>query len=107
MDAVRQQAIPTGAGPKAATGPEGAAAEKKAAEEKKLKKACTDFEAFFTYYLLKTMRETVPKSEFLGKAPGKDTYTMMLDQKIAESVSARGDGLGLKDVIFKQLNKIK
>ena len=76
-------------------------------EDKKLRKACADFEAFFVYYMLKTMRETVPKSNFLGNSSGKDTYNMMMDQKIAENVANRGNGLGLQKMILNQMNKNK
>ena len=54
--------------------------------------------------MLKTMRETVPKSDFMGKAPGKDSYYMMLDQKIAEGVAVKGDGLGIQKILYKQLS---
>jgi flagellar protein FlgJ len=79
----------------------------KDSEDKKLRKACADFEAFFVYYMLKTMRETVPKSNFLGNSAGTDTYNMMMDQRIAESVANRGNGLGMKKMILDQMSKIK
>lgn len=80
---------------------------KKDLDEKKLRKACADFEAFFIYYMMKTMRQTVPKGGWLGPSAGKDTYTMMMDQKIAESVAKRGDGLGLQKMLLDQMNKKK
>ncbi|HRR41717.1 MAG TPA: rod-binding protein [Syntrophales bacterium] len=90
-------------GPQGAT--DAASRVKKEEEEKKLKKACTDFEAFFVYYVLKTMRQTVPKGGLLGNSPGMDTYYMMMDQKIAENVAKKGDGLGLQKLLFDQLSK--
>jgi len=72
------------------------ATQKKKEEEKKLRKACTDFEAFFVYYMLKTMRETVPKNSLMGQQSGRDSYHMMLDQQIAQKVASRGEGLGSK-----------
>lgn len=71
----------------------------------KIKKACRDFESIFTYYLMKTMRQTVPKSSLLGNFAGKDTYYMMMDQKVAEEMSNKGNGLGLQKVLFEQLTK--
>lgn len=71
----------------------------------KIKKACREFESVFTYYLLKTMRETVPKNSYLGVSSGKDTYNMLMDQKVAEELSKHGDGLGLQKVLFEQLTK--
>ena len=71
----------------------------------KIKKACKDFESIFTYYLLKTMRETVPKGANLGSSSGKDTYYMLMDQKVAEELSNKGNGLGLQKMLFEQLTK--
>lgn len=75
------------------------------AELQKIKKACQDFESIFTYYLMKTMRQTVPKNSGFGSLSGKDTYNMIMDQKIAEDLSRRGNGLGLQKVLFEQLTK--
>jgi len=74
-------------------------------ELKKLKKACADFESIFTYQLLKTMRKTIPENKTGINNYGKDTYTMMMDQKLAENISAKGDGLGLKKVLYEQLTR--
>jgi peptidoglycan hydrolase FlgJ len=73
----------------------------------KTKKACKDFETIFTYYLLKTMRQTVPKSSStsLSSLSGKDTYNMLMDQKVAEEFSKKGDGMGLQKMLFEQLTK--
>lgn len=73
-------------------------------ELKKLKKSCADFESIFTYQLLKTMRKTVPENK-TGMNYGKDTYTMMMDQKLAESISSHGNGLGLQNVLYEQFTK--
>lgn len=74
-------------------------------ELQKLRKACADFESIFTYQLLKTMRKTIPESKTGMNNYGKDTYTMMMDQKLAESISAKGNGLGLQKALFEQLTK--
>lgn len=75
------------------------------AELQKLKKTCADFESIFTYQLLKTMRQTIPKNQTgLGNF-GKDTYTMMIDQKLAETISAKGEGMGLQKVLFEQMTQ--
>ena len=79
------------------------AAVAQAEKEKLLRKSCADFEAIFTYYLFKSMRETVPASSLVDKFPGKETYNMMMDQKVAEELSQRGNGLGLKEMLYKQL----
>jgi len=82
------------------------AADKKTREDiQKIKKACRDFEAIFTYQLLKTMRQTIPKDTFLGNFTGKDTYNMLIDQKIAEDLALKGEGLGLQKILFSQLTR--
>lgn len=75
------------------------------ADLQKIKKACQDFESIFTYYLLKTMRQTVPKGTGAGSMSGKDTYNMIMDQKVAEDLSRKGNGLGLQKILFEQLTK--
>jgi flagellar protein FlgJ len=74
-------------------------------KEKNLKKACADFESILVYYLFKSMRQTVPASGLLDKFPGKDTYNMMMDQKVAEDMAHRGNGLGIQKMLFDQLNR--
>jgi peptidoglycan hydrolase FlgJ len=75
------------------------------AELQKIKKACADFESLFTYELLKTMRKTVPENKTGMGNYGKDTYTMIIDQKLAENISATDHGLGLKKVLYEQITK--
>jgi flagellar protein FlgJ len=72
-------------------------------QEKKLKKACADFESMLVFQLLKTMRQTVPKSGLLKTTPGSSTYEMMLDQKIADELANKGQGLGLQKMLYNQL----
>jgi flagellar protein FlgJ len=78
---------------------------KKAEELKKIKKACQDFESIFTYYLLKTMRQTVPKGSSITGSAGRDTYYMIMDQKVAEDLSRKGNGLGLNKLLYEQMTK--
>ncbi len=78
----------------------------KSGEEKKLRKACADFESLFIFQMLKTMRTTVPESGLLNKMTGRETYEMMMDQKVSEDLAHHG-GLGLQNVLFKQWDKGK
>ena len=71
---------------------------------KNLEKSCADFEAILVYYMFKTMRQTIPKTNFLKQSAGKDAYEMMLDQKIAEDMANKGRGIGLQKALFEQLN---
>lgn len=95
---------PLSAGLQAPVAPE-KASERSAEDEKKLKKACADFEAIFISLMFRTMRQTVPTSGYFKAMPGKDVYTMMLDQKLAEELAHRGEGLGIKKILYDQLNK--
>jgi peptidoglycan hydrolase FlgJ len=74
-------------------------------QEKKLKKACADFESILVFQLLKTMRQTIPKNGLWGHSHGKDTYEMMLDQKIADEMAKKGEGLGLQKMLYNQIVK--
>ena len=74
-------------------------------QEKKLKKVCADFESILFFQLLKTMRQTIPKNGLLGNSHGKDTYEMMLDQKIADEMAKKGEGLGLQKMLYNQIVK--
>ena len=73
--------------------------------DKKLRKACRDFESIFLFNLFKEMRRTVPRSGMLPPAPGKETFEMMFDQKVAEDLSARGEGIGLQKALYEQLRR--
>ena len=75
------------------------------AQEKKLKKACADFESMLVFQLLKTMRQTVPKNGLLKPSQGKETYEMILDQKIADDLTNKGQGLGLQKMLYNQITR--
>jgi peptidoglycan hydrolase FlgJ len=75
------------------------------AQEKKLKKACADFESMLVFQLLKTMRQTVPKNGLLKSSQGKETYEMIMDQKIADDLANKGQGLGLQKMLYNQIIK--
>lgn len=70
-------------------------------ERAKLKKAATEFESFFLYYMLKTMRQSVPKAGLLDSRHA-DTYLGLMDQEVARLAAERG-GFGLAQSIEKQL----
>lgn len=69
-----------------------------------LKKACADFESIFIDYMLKSMRSTIPQSG-LTKGPGSDLYTSMLDRQVAQCLSAKSGGIGLQQMLLKQLDR--
>lgn len=75
------------------------------ADRQRLKKACADFESIFTYQLIKSMRRTIPKSQTGLGGFGKDTYSSMMDQKLAETISSNGEGMGIQKVLYDQLTQ--
>jgi len=74
------------------------------ADKKRLFKAAKELEAMFMYHMLKAMRKTVPNSETasMGGDMGKDIYTQIFDQKLAE-VMAGTNHRGLADSIYNSL----
>jgi flagellar protein FlgJ len=84
--------------------PDGSMTNERPGKDERLRKACADFESLFIYYMFKTMHKTVPESGLLNKISGKDTYEMMMDQKVSEDLSKKG-GLGLQKMLFNQINK--
>jgi len=74
-------------------------------ERDRLRKATRDFEAFFMTYMLKTMRETIPKSEEPGAMDnglGKDVFASMFDQKLGETM-AQSSRRGIGDLLYDKL----
>jgi flagellar protein FlgJ len=71
-----------------------------------LKKAATQFEAVFMNMLMKSMREALPQEDPMASESTR-MYTGMLDQQYAQSLSGKGggQGLGLADLMVRQLSK--
>jgi len=67
-----------------------------------LKGVAQQFEAVFLHTLLKTMREATPQDGPMDSDQTR-TYTAMLDQQMAQSLSAKG--IGLADVMLRQLTR--
>lgn len=68
-----------------------------------MRKALKDFESLFINQMLKTMRESVGKSDLFHGGSGEDIYTSMLDEEIAKSISNAG-GIGLEKMLMKQMS---
>lgn len=71
---------------------------------KDIEKAAKGFESFFIYYMLKVMRESVPKSGLMGSSMSEDVYTSLMDEKVAEGIASKG-GLGLSDLMTRHMIK--
>lgn len=79
-------------------------------EKTRLKRATKEFEAFFSYQLLKSMRKTIPKSSFteggaFSGGMGKDIFTDMFDMKLAKDMVSETDN-SISSMLYKSLEKI-
>jgi soluble lytic murein transglycosylase-like protein len=68
----------------------------------KLRKAAEDFETLFVSYLLKTMRETIPKADLWPGGFAHDLYQTMLDQEYAGIIAQAGN-FGIAEALYRQL----
>jgi Rod binding domain-containing protein len=80
------------------------------AEKARLRKATKEFESFFIYQMLKTMRETVPENPLTKDAAmsdglGKETFTQMFDMEIARKVTISG-GNSIADLLYNSMEKL-
>jgi murein DD-endopeptidase MepM/ murein hydrolase activator NlpD len=66
-------------------------------------KASQSFESFFITYMLKVMRETVPKTGLFDGGSGEGIYTSLLDENISDAIAGSG-GLGLGRLIEKNMS---
>lgn len=65
-------------------------------------KAAEGMEAMFVDFMMKVMRETVPKNEMDLESPATGIYRGMLDSEYAQSAVRHG-GIGLADQIIDYL----
>lgn len=69
-----------------------------------LKKAAQGFESYFVDEMFKEMRKTVDKDPLVeDQGHERETFQEMLDQKVADDVSHRGD-FGLANMLYHQLS---
>ncbi len=69
--------------------------------DQELKKACQEFEAIFTYQLLKSMRKTIEKCDLFNGGQGEEIYESLLDQELAKKLAGSGPG-SLADLLYQQ-----
>jgi flagellar protein FlgJ len=70
----------------------------------RLQKTAKQLEGVFVLQMLKAMRATVPKGGVTEANSGEETFTAMLDEKIADQIPTQWKH-GLTDALMKQLNK--
>ncbi len=67
----------------------------------KLKKACKDFEAVFTYQMLKSMRRTVQKCDLFHGGQGEEIYQSLMDMELSKEMADLGPG-SLSRMLYDQ-----
>lgn len=69
-----------------------------------LRAVAQQFESLFMNMLLKSMREATPQD---GLFDSEETrfYTSMLDQQLVQHLSVKGRGMGLADIMVRQLSR--
>jgi murein DD-endopeptidase MepM/ murein hydrolase activator NlpD len=66
-----------------------------------------NFEALLLSFVSKAMRQTVPKSDFLGKGRNKDWYSDLFDMELAQSFTHdKGNRIGLSAYIQRDLRQL-
>ncbi|MDT7041865.1 rod-binding protein [Candidatus Nitronereus thalassa] len=76
---------------------------KKTIQQGDIKKASEDFEAYFLAFMMKVMRETVPKSTLTQNRMG-ETFQSFYDEAIGKE-SAKVGGIGLAQYIESKLRE--
>ena len=74
----------------------------KTGDKKKIRKLAEEFESIFLEIMLKSMRETIPKSELLDAGNAEDIFRSMLDTQYAKLMASQRQ-TGIADNIEKQL----
>ena len=67
--------------------------------------AAQQFEALLVKQMIDSMWSTVPKKGLLSGTNEESMYRDMLNEALANSIS-EGRGIGVKDVILKDINKL-
>ena len=73
-------------------------------ENAKLKETCAEFESLFIHYILKEMRETIPKTGLFSGGKAEEIYTSMMDIQLAKDIAHKG-GFGLSKMLYNQFTK--
>lgn len=71
-----------------------------------LSEVAKEFESLFLDIVLRAMRKSIPKSEFIDGGNAEEIYRSMLDSEYAKLMSKQGV-TGLAESIESQLNQMK
>jgi Rod binding domain-containing protein len=69
---------------------------------KAIRKTAEQFEAYFIQQMMKTMRESIEKSDLVDGG-NMDMYQDLMDKEVSLSMAKRG-GMGLADMLERQMN---
>lgn len=86
-------------GPLRTTDP--ASAPETAAASPELAEAAQQFESLLLHMMIKSMRESVPRSDLFGDSQHLESYEMLRDQELAKTM-ASGGGIGFARMILRQ-----
>ena len=70
--------------------------------DKRLKKACRDFEALFTYQLIKSMKKSVEKCNLFHGGQGEEIYESLMDMELSKQMADISPG-SLGRLLYEQL----
>ena len=91
--------VPIGAAAPESASPRG---DKNKGDQDRLLDACQDFEAIFWHQILRQMRRSIPKSDFLDGGMGEEIFQDSLDEEYSRLLARRGDG-SLARILYEQL----
>ncbi len=75
-------------------------------DDEKLMEACETFESYFLQVMYKSMRKTVDSSgSFLSKSHAEEIFQDMLDEENSKRAAESGNGIGLAQMLYKQLSR--
>jgi flagellar protein FlgJ len=75
-------------------------------QEARLKKTALQMEGLFVQRLFAAMRDTVPDDGFVSQSNAQDTFTSLLDEKLAEQVPSQWNGEhSLATALYNQLRR--
>jgi len=79
-------------------------------EKTRLKKATKEFESFFMYQLMKSMRKTIPENSLneggvMAGGMGKDIFTDMFDMQISKEMVSNSDR-SISGMLYRSLEKV-
>jgi len=73
--------------------------------DKATRETATQFEALFIHEMLKSMRQTIEKSDLNG-SDAEDTFQEMYDRELSQQLAKRNT-LGVADMLVKHLDRAK